>query len=117
MSKEKKNEEVVVEEKELSDEFVEKKSRGIISRIFNIIITIIIFGWVGIAVIDYINVSQEKQPMFCIEKETKEYEDGQVHICKGLGYKVFEYDRDTIKGLEFGPFWIEEKVEPLQTEE
>ena len=115
MSKEKKEE--AVEEKELSTEFVEKNNRGIISRIFNIIITIIIFGWVGIAIIDYINVSQEKQPMFCIEQETKEYEDGQVHICKGLGYKVYEYDRDIIKGLEFGPFWIEEKVEPLKTEE
>lgn len=108
--------EEVKEEKELSDEFVEKKEKkkkSIFSRITNFILTIIIFGWVAIALIDYINVSQEKEPMFCLEKETITHEDGTVSLCKGLGYKVYKYERAAIQGTEFGPFWIKERTEPI----
>lgn len=120
MAKKKVEEEKVVEEvkeeKELSDEFVEKKEKkkkSIFSRIINFILTIVVFGWVAIAVIDYINVSQEKEPMFCLEKETIQHEDGTVSLCKGLGYKVYKYNRASIQGTEFGPFWIEERTEPI----
>ena len=112
MAKEK-LEEKVVEENELSDEFVEKKKKkGIFSKIFNLLLTLIVFGWVAIAVIDYINVSQEKEPIFCLEKETITHEDGTVDVCTGIGYKVYKYNRASIQGTEFGPFWIEERTEP-----
>ena len=114
----------VVEEKELSDEFVDekdkkknKKKKNIIISIFNFILTILIFGIVGMAVIDFINVNQEKQPMFCIKKEVINHEDGTVDVCTGVGYKVYQYKRESIKGSEFGPFWIEEKTKPLTVQE
>ena len=49
----------VIEERELSDEFVDKKEKktNIIIRIFNVILTIVIFGIIGRAVIDFINVN------------------------------------------------------------
>ena len=105
----------VVEERELSDEFVDKKEKktNIIIRIFNVILTIVVFGIVGMAVIDFINVNQEKEPMFCVKKEVITHEDGTVDVCTGIGYKVYQYKRESIKGSEFGPFWIEEKTKPL----
>ena len=114
----------VVEEKELSDEFVDekdkkknKKKKNIIVSIFNFILTIVIFGVVGMAVIDFINVNQEKEPIFCIHEEWTQYDDGTVELCAGVGYKVYRYNRESIKGSEFGPFWIEEKTKPLTVQE
>lgn len=109
----------VVEERELSDEFVDKKEKktNIIIRIFNVILTIVIFGIIGMAVIDFINVNQEKEPMFCIHEEWTQYDDGTVELCVGVGYKVYRYNRESIKGSEFGPFWIEEKTKPLTVQE
>lgn len=115
-----KKEEIVVEEN-LSDEFVDekdkKKSKNIILSIFNFILTIVIIGIVGMAVIDFINVNQEKEPMFCIHEEWTQYDDGTVELCVGVGYKVYRYNRESIKGSEFGPFWIEEKTKPLTVQE
>ena len=115
----KEEEKEVVEERELSDEFVDKKEKktNIIIRIFNVILTIVIFGIIGMAVIDFINVNQEKQPMFCVKKEVINHEDGTVDVCTGVGYKVYQYKRESIKGSEFGPFWIEEKTKPLTVQE
>lgn len=114
----------VVEEKELSDEFVDekdkkktKKKKNIIVSIFNFVLTIVIFGVVGMAVIDFINVNQEKEPIFCIHEEWTQYDDGTVELCVGVGYKVYRYNRESIKGSEFGPFWIEEKTKPLTVQE
>lgn len=120
----KEEEKEVVEEKELSDEFVDekdkkkgKKKKNIIISIFNFILTIVIFGVVGMAVIDFINVNQEKEPIFCIHEEWTQYDDGTVELCVGVGYKVYRYNRESIKGSEFGPFWIKEKTKPLTVQE
>lgn len=112
-------EEKVVEERELSDEFVDKNENkvNLIIRIFNVILTIVVFGVVGMALIDFLNVNQEKEPMFCIKKDVITHEDGTVDVCTGIGYKVYQYKRESIKGSEFGPFWIEEKTKPLTVEQ
>ena len=112
-------EEKVVEERELSDEFGDKNENKInlIIRIFNVILTIVVFGVVGMALIDFLKVNQEKEPMFCIKKEVIKHEDGTVDVCTGIGYKVYQYKRESIKGSEFGPFWIEEKTKPLTVEQ
>ena len=87
-------EEKVVEERELSDEFVDKNENKInlIIRIFNVILTIVVFGVVGMALIDFLKVNQEKEPMFCIKKEVIKHEDGTVDVCTGIGYKVYQYN-------------------------
>lgn len=101
-----------VEEKEISDEFVdkkEKKQQSLISKIIWTIIWILIFVWAGMLLFDYYNVSQEKEPKFCIKKEIIEYPDGSVDVCTGLGYKVYHYERESFNAREFGPFWIEDR--------
>ena len=39
------------------------------------------------------------------------YDDGKVTECIGLGYKVYNYDRESFdKGVEFGPLFTKERV-------
>ena len=64
-----------------------------------------------VVIFDFYKVSQEEDPVFCISKETITYDDGTVDLCTGLGYKVYNYNRASITGYEFGPFWIEERTE------
>ena len=109
MTNENKKEQPVAEEYQKET----KKKKSIIGKIFSFITTTIIFIWVAIAMIDFINVNQEKEPIFCIKKETIQYDDGTVELCTGPGYKVYKYQRKSIQGVEFGPFWIKEKTEPV----
>lgn len=87
----------------------EKKKPHIVVRIFNIILWLILFGWMAVCIIDYFNVVNENEPQFCIEKETITYDDGNVYVCKGPGYVAYHYDRRSYSGYEFGPFWTKEK--------
>ncbi len=98
------------EKKELlKQEKKNKEERSLFQRILNIVLWIVVIAWMAVCVTDYIKVQIEKDPIFCIKKETIEYIDGNVYSCLGAGYKIYDYDRDTLKALEFGPFWLKEK--------
>lgn len=94
---------IAEDKKEASSEFVEEESKAkeIFIKILNIVLWIVLFAWMAICLIDFFNVRNEKDPMFCISKDTIEYEDGNVDVCVGPGYKVFKYERDSYKGIEF----------------
>lgn len=83
--------------------------KTIISKIFNIVFTIVFLGWMTVLLIDYVNVSKGESAKFCINNAIKDYTDGSVEICTGLGYKVYKYNREGYKAIDFGPFWMEEK--------
>ena len=109
------NEENKVEEKAMSEEFQENPSKvktgfRIVSKMFNIVITLVVIIWAGILLYDYFQVSNEKEPKFCIEKSLVKYDDGVTKICKGIGYKIYKYERESFSGLDFGPFWIKERT-------
>lgn len=88
-----------------------KKGKKIISKIFNLLLWVILIGWVALVVIDYMHIQKEEQPQFCwFNQKTTEYKDGSVKECTGLGYKVINYDRSSFKAVEFGPFWIQDRT-------
>lgn len=80
-----------------------------IKKILGLLFTIIIVGWIVIIMYDAIN-STNGNPKFCLSKQVNNYNDGTVEICHGLGYKVYIYNRTNHKGIEFGPFWMKEKM-------
>lgn len=92
-------------EKEAKDSY--KKS--VVSKIVNIVLWVVLLGWMGICLVDFYNVHQEKDPKFCISRETIKYDDGTVESCLGLGYKVYHYNRESFYGIEFGPFWSKDR--------
>lgn len=81
------------------------------SRILNVFLWIVLLAWMAICLVDFFRVRNEKKPVFCISKDTIKYDDGDVNVCLGLGYKVFDYNRDSFEAIEFGPFWSSDRSE------
>ncbi len=77
--------------------------------IIKILILVLLFGWIVMVFTDYFRVRQSKSPMFCLNNTVKDYSDGSVSTCMGLGYKVVKYDRTCLYATEFGPFFIKER--------
>ena len=94
-----------------NEEFVDiklcdEKKKNVFVKILDIILWIVLISWMLIVVIDYVRTINSKEPLFCIKKDVIEYEDGVVNSCTGLGYKAYEYNRESYQAIEFGPFWI-----------
>lgn len=88
-----------------------KRGKRILSLIVNLLLWVILIGWVALVVMDYMHIQNEEQPQFCwFNQKTIEYKDGTVKECTGLGYKVINYDRSSFKAVEFGPFWIKDRT-------
>lgn len=87
----------------------EKNKKSVLSIVINVVFSIIFFAWIAMLLYDYVNVSKAHNPKFCLSHVIKDYTDGSVEICNGLGYKVYKYDRLSYKAIEFGPFWMKEK--------
>lgn len=105
------NENEMAENKEtVKEEIKPKKKKSTFGKIINIIIWLVVLGWLCIFMYDFINTVSEKDPVFCLEKTTENNSDGTVKICEGVGYKVFDYDYGSIKALEFAPFWNKPKT-------
>lgn len=105
------NENEMSENKEtVKEEIKPKKKKSTFGKIINIIIWLVVLGWLCIFMYDFINTVSEKDPVFCLERTTENNSDGTVKICEGVGYKVFDYDYGSIKALEFAPFWNKPKT-------
>lgn len=105
------NENEMAENKEtVKEEIKQKKKKSTFGKIINIIIWLVVLGWLCIFMYDFINTVCEKDPVFCLERTTENNSDGTVKICEGIGYKVFDYDYGSIKALEFAPFWNKPKT-------
>ena len=81
-----------------------------IKKIFNLLTTLLFICWIYVIVSDYFKVKNDEKAVFCIETIIHDFTDGSVEECKGLGYKVYYYDRPNLNvKTDFGPFWIEMK--------
>lgn len=95
--------EVVEEVKETKPE---KKKESLLSKIIWWTVVVLVAAWLVIFLTDFFTTKAGKAPKFCITNEIHDYTDGSVKVCNGIGYKYIEYNREEIKGSEFGPFWI-----------
>ena len=78
-----------------------------VKLILNIIFWVVIVALLGIWLTDFILVQQEKKPVFCLSEKTHTFDDGKVEECIGFGYKVYNYDRESINiKTQFSPFFI-----------
>ena len=98
-----------VKEKEMDNFMSEDKAsiKEVAFKIWDVVFWVLFAILACVWIIDFFRVKAEKQPMFCISKETIEFEDGNVDKCVGLGYTVYEYNRESLdSGIQFGPFFI-----------
>lgn len=99
---------------EISEEFVDKKEKSTFSKILNVALWVILILWMGACLFDFFNTKNGKAPTFCISKKTTTYSDGTTTTCVGPGYKVYNYKRDSIKAIEFGPLWGKERLSDMK---
>lgn len=88
-----------------------KKKKHPIKIIMNIFMWIIVLGWAGILIFDFIRAASAKEPIFCLENSTEKTSDGTINKCEGVGYNIYKYNYGSIKYIEFVPFWVEPKTE------
>ncbi len=81
-----------------------KNTLGII---FKALLLVLVVAWIGLIISEYIIYTKDLPMLVVVYEETLDnYDDGQVRIYYGLGYKRIEYDRTSIRGKEFGHFFI-----------
>ena len=86
--------------------------KKVIARIFWIIVIVLMC----IATFEFYRVRNGKKPLLCIKTIERTYVDGKSTECIGLGYKVFEYKRNYLKGTEFVSIFSKERKEDIDKE-
>jgi lipopolysaccharide/colanic/teichoic acid biosynthesis glycosyltransferase len=98
--------EVKEEVKETKKEEKKDVAKTIIKKVWDIIFWVAVLCLVAIWITDFALVKQDKDPKFCIKKETITTEKGTIEACTGLGYKIYKYDTEGLRcARDFGPFW------------
>ena len=83
----------------------DKKSVGRV--IFDVVFWVCIIALAVIWLTDFFRMRDDKEPVFCLSKKTHEFEDGTVDECIGLGYKIYDYHRESLNGAhQFSPFFV-----------
>lgn len=83
------------------------KVKKIAKRIFDIVFWVAIICLAIIWITDFIKLQSEKELVFCLSEKNHKFEDGTVYECKGLGYNIYKYDRESIDiKYQFSPFFI-----------
>ena len=96
-----------VEKVEVVESTKNEKAKKIAKRIFDVIFWVAIILLAIIWITDFSRLQGEKEPMFCLSEKTHEFDDGTVYECKGLGYNIYQYDRESIDVRnQFSPFFI-----------
>ena len=79
--------------------------KKVLGKIFWIIVILLMCLWTY----EFYRVRNGEYAQFCIKNNIKEYTDGLTNECIGIGYKVYEYKRNDIKGIEFVSIFAKER--------
>lgn len=81
--------------------------KKIAKRVFDIVFWVAIIILLIIWLTDFFKIKNNSEPVFCLSEKTHKFEDGNVYECKGLGYNIYHYDRESMKNAyQFSPFFI-----------
>ena len=84
----------------------------VVIKIFSILVTFVLVLWVALAVFDFVRCGHKdengnvQKPLIVIKTNTYNYDDGSATEYMSLGYKYVEYNRNSLRAYEFGPFWL-----------
>ena len=86
--------------------------KKVIARIFWIVVIVLMCLWT----FEFYRVRNGEDPKFCISNRIYTYVDGVTEECIGLGYKVYEYRRNYLKGTEFVSIFAKQRKEDIDKE-
>ena len=87
----------------------EEKEKSLGKKIFDIVFWVCITVLAIIWLTDFFRIQNDKDPMFCLAHKTHKFNDGTVEECTGLGYKIYDYNRESLTAHQFGPFFAKMK--------
>ena len=97
--------EVVIGLRERIDNYMENRSLPL--KIFDVVFWGCFVILMSVWLTDFFRVKANKKPVFCLSEKTHQFEDGTVNECVGLGYKVYEYHRQSLNNAyQFSPFFV-----------
>ncbi len=84
----------------------------VFKKIISILFTIVLVAWIGLIIFDFIRCGHKddngviQKPLIVIKETKYNYDDGFTTEYMSLGYKYIEYNRNSLRAYEFGPFWL-----------
>ena len=60
--------------------------------VFRVLLTILVVVWVGLIITEYIRFDKNEPMLAPLKTEVLKYEDGEVYVSTGLGYKSIIYN-------------------------
>ncbi len=70
--------------------------KKIVITCLKIFVIVLILIWMGVFVTDYFRARDEKEPLVCLSKDTKDTSKATYYECVSFGYKYFRYqDKET----------------------
>lgn len=88
-------------------ETFENSKTSIVKKIWNITFWTLFSALLFVWIFDFVRVRQDEKPVFVIKEVKHEYSDGITTEYVGLGYKVYKYDRASLKiDTQFSPFFV-----------
>ena len=82
-----------------------KKNFKLLLKIF---LVLLVIAYTSLLFVEYFRYRNDKPMMIVLKEKVKNYDDGNVHIYYGLGYKSIDYQRKSIYGKQFGHIFIRE---------
>ena len=83
---------------------MKKNKRKVSTLISGILWTLVAIGII-IIFTDYSLVKNDKEPIFCLKRETKQNVDGNTTICTGFAYKYYNTVGEGYVSKKFIPIW------------
>ncbi len=82
-----------------------------IGRLFWIIVILLMCLWT----FEFYRIRNGLDPMFTYKEDVKVYPDGVTTVKYGIGYKVYDYNRTDLLGVEFVSMFAKERTNGLET--
>lgn len=84
-------------------EKIKKIAKIVFDIVFWVAIVLLLIIWLT----DFFKMKNNEEPVFCLSEKTHKFDDGTVYECKGLGYNIYHYDRESMKNAyQFSPFFV-----------
>lgn len=83
-----------------------------IINILKIILIVLVALWVGVFTFDYFRAQNNQKPLACLSEQTINLSEGDYYVCKGLGYKYYEYKANNGESsYGFGAIFLKNALE------
>lgn len=83
--------------------------KKILEITYKTLLTIVLIVWLGLIYTEYRRFEKNESMLVVLKEENIKYDDGNVNVKYGLGYKEIIYNRESIQARAFGHIFLKVK--------